>query len=319
MKPEASTEKIAEGFLDTPVVLFIFRRPETTAKVFREIRKARPKKLYIVSDGARFEKLGESELVSRTREVVANIDWPCEVSRIYATTNLGLRERILSGLDEVLAKEEQAIVLEDDCLPSESFFSFCSEMLNKHATNENVALVSGFNFAPTKNTDEDYFFTYSTYIWGWATWARTWKEFRAARQVEAWSENEIHSIKDTFASKIQKVEFLGMMAIAHTLNTWDISLAVWVRQNRKLTVVPSVNLIENIGFGADATHTKFEAFDVQVPASNFLAPIRHPEETRAAMKLERRMWRQKSLRWVVFPIKHPLRFLGSALAYLKNR
>ena len=319
MKSHVSPEETTEVFLETPVVFFVFRRPETTARVFREIRKARPKKLYIVSDGARIEKLGEAELVSRTREVVANIDWPCEVSRIYATTNLGLRERILSGLDEVLAKEQKVIVLEDDCLPSESFFSFCSEMLNKHVANEKVALVSGFNFAPSKNPNQDYFFTHSTYIWGWATWARTWKEFRSAQQVEAWSKNETDSIKETFASKIQEREFLGMMAIADTLNTWDISLAVWVRQNRKLTVVPRINLIENIGFGADATHTKFEAFDVQVPASNFFGPIKHPRETRAAMKLERRMWRQKSLRWVVFPIKHPLRFLGLVLAYLKNR
>jgi hypothetical protein len=110
-----------------------------------------------------------------------------------------------------------------------------------------------------------------------------------------------------------------MMAIAESLNTWDISLAVWVRQKRKLTVVPRINLIENIGFGADATHTKFEAFDVQVPANNFLGPIRHPLESEASVKLERRMWRQKSLRWAVFPIRHPLRFLGLVFSYLKNR
>jgi hypothetical protein len=110
-----------------------------------------------------------------------------------------------------------------------------------------------------------------------------------------------------------------MMAIADTLNTWDISLAVWVRQDRKLTVVPRLNLIENIGFGADATHTKFEAFDVQVPGSNFLEPLRHPLYIGASMKIERRMWRQKSLRWLGFPIKHPLRFLGLVIAYLKNR
>jgi hypothetical protein len=305
--------------LDTPVVLFIFLRPETTAKVFAEIRKAKPKKLYLVADGPRADSRREEILVARTREVVSNVDWPCQVSRLYSPENLGLRRRILSGLDEVFSREEKAIVLEDDCLPSESFFSFCSQLLARYSDSKDVSLVSGFNFAPSKDQEKDYFFSHSAYIWGWATWARTWKEFRASPQVESWSKQETEYIKRTFASKIQMKEFFGLMSIADTLNTWDISLAVWVRQKEKLTIVPRINLIENIGFGADATHTKFEAFDVQIPAMNFLRPIKHPFEVELSSKLERRMWREKSLRWVTFPLKHPIRFLNLVLDYLKNR
>jgi hypothetical protein len=304
--------------LDTPVVFFIFRRPETTARVFEEIRKAKPKKLYLVADGPRAGMQGERELVGRTRGVVSNVDWPCEVIEIYAPENLGLRQRIFSGLDEVFSEEEKAIVLEDDCLPSESFFSFCSELLTRYSDNDQIAIVSGFNFAPAKSLTQDYFFSRSTYIWGWATWARTWKDFRSAPQVEAWSKQEKESIRETFASKIQMKEVFGLMAIADTLNTWDISLAVWVRQQRKLSILPRLNMIENIGFGAEATHTKFEAFDVQLPRCNFLTPLKHAEDIRVDDRLEKKMWRRKSLRWVTFPLQHPVRFLSIFARYIRN-
>jgi hypothetical protein len=114
-------------------------------------------------------------------------------------------------------------------------------------------------------------------------------------------------------------EFLGMMAIADTLNTWDISLAVWIRQAQKLTIVPRLNLVENIGFGAEATHTKFEAFDVQIPSSNYSAALIHPKEIAADSKTERVMWRKKTSRWITFPAKHPLRTIRSLVSYLKNR
>jgi hypothetical protein len=301
------------------VAFFIFRRPETTSRVFAEIRKARPKKLYVIADGAREGKPEEQELVRRTRDVVSEIDWPCQVTRVYAEQNMGLRQRIFTGLDHVFLKEDSAIVLEDDCLPSQSFFSFCSELLEVHEKNKNVALVSGFNFAPSNRLQADYFYSTSTYIWGWATWARTWKEFRASPQVESWTRQETEDIKSTFVSKIQMREFLGMMAIADTLNTWDISLAVWIRQAQRLTIIPRLNLVENIGFGAEATHTKFEAFDVQIPSSNYSAALIHPKEIAPDIKTERVMWRKKTSRWVTFPAKHPLRTIRSLVSYLKNR
>ena len=304
---------------NSAVAFFIFRRPETTARVFAEIRKARPRKLYVIADGARDGKPEEQQLVQRTRDVVSEIDWPCEVTRVFAEQNLGLRQRIFTGLDHVFSKENSAIILEDNCLPSQSFFSFCSELLQAHEKNENVALVSGFNFAPSKLMQADYFYSTSTYIWGWATWARTWKEFRTSPQVESWTTEETEEIKGTFASRIQMKEFLGMMSIADTLNTWDISLAVWVRQSKKLTIVPRLNLVENIGFGAEATHTKFEAFDVQLPSSDYSAALIHPKVIAADFKTERGMWRKKTSRWVTFPAKHPIRTIRSFVSYFKNR
>jgi hypothetical protein len=182
-----------------------------------------------------------------------------------------------------------------------------------------VALVSGFNFAPSKRLQTDYFYSTSTYIWGWATWARTWQAFRASPQVESWTKEERDRIKGTFASKIQMKEFLGMMSIADKLNTWDISLAVWIRQAKLLSIIPRINLIENIGFGIEATHTKFEAFDVQTKRSNFSGPLVHPKHVLYEPGTEKRMWREKSIRWLTFPAKHPIQFVRRCLDYLRIR
>jgi hypothetical protein len=304
--------------LETPVAFFIFRRPETSRRVFEQIKTVKPKTLYIISDGPRDGNPQEKDLVTKTREAVEDIDWPCKVTKVYSDVNIGLRERILTGLDEVFAREQQAIVLEDDCLPSRSFFSFSSEMLAKYANKPNIALVSGSNFAPSKKVKEDYFFSRSTYIWGWATWQRAWHEFRNSPQVETWSEKEITELKSTFASKFQMKEFIELMRIAHSLNTWDVSLAVWVRQASKLTIVPRLNLIENIGFGEGATHTKFEAFDAQVPKSDFETEISHPGVIEPDNKIEQLMWLRKRSRWITFPLSHPLLFLRAITNYLKN-
>lgn len=305
--------------LSVPVVFIIFNRPQETAKVFYAIRKSRPSKLFIVADGPRPGVVSDIESSKATRRVVEAIDWPCEVTRVYSEKNLGLRERILTGLDLVFNSVEMAIILEDDVLPDQTFFKFCEDLLAHHYANSEVALVSGYNFAPVKNRDADYFFSNSTYIWGWATWARTWKSFRSAAQVEEWSPEEINTLEKSFASQLQARDFLSMMKIAKDLNTWDISFAVWIRQAGLKTIVPFSNLVDNIGFGPSATHTKFEAFDAQAPVSGLSRSVIHPRSLEVNQKHEKNMWRRKALRWISFPALHPFNFLGRIFRYLKIR
>jgi hypothetical protein len=294
----------------TPIAFFLFRRPETTELVFQSIRRARPETLFLIADGPRAQVSGEIQLCNQTRDVVKEIDWPCQVFRIYSEYNLGLRERILSGLDEVFSVVDRAIILEDDCLPNTSFFTFCEDLLKKYENSTEIALVSGFNFAPTKNSKFDYYFSKSASIWGWATWAKKWKTFRTSPQVESWSKFELQEISKTFHSILQRRDFIALAKIAGTLNTWDVSVAVWVRQNKLLTVVPFTNLVSNIGFGEQATHTKFEAFDVQIPTENLGGAVRHPEQISYHRKHEVWAWRRKSLRWITFPISHPFEFIS---------
>ena len=305
--------------METPIVLIIFRRPEATARVFEEIKTSRPKKLFIIADGPRSDDPHEAELTAKTRNVVENINWPCEVIQIFSEKNLGLRERVLSGLDEVFAKVDRAIILEDDCLPSQSFFTFCSTLLEEYSNSSKVGIISGFNFSPYKDNGSDYFFSRSPHVWGWATWASIWKEFRSAPQVESWTKSEIMKIRSTFASRLQRAEFLWLMEIANTLNTWDISLFVWMRQSGYLSAIPRLNLVSNIGFGNGATHTKFEAFDLELPATNFDRPIQIEPQITTNFKLERQIWRKRRFRWFSYPATHPIRFLRRVLSFILSK
>jgi hypothetical protein len=305
--------------LETPVVFIVFRRPDSTARVFEEIKKAQPKKLFIIADGPRRENPEEAILTSRTRSVIENVTWPCEVIHIFSENNLGLRERVLSGLDEVFATVDQAIILEDDCLPSQSFFAFCSTLLGEYSNNQQVGIISGFNFSPYVDKGSDYFFSRSPHVWGWATWASTWNQFRSAPQVESWSKAETAKILSTFSSRFQRAEFLWLMRIAKTLNTWDISLFVWMRQSGFLSVIPRINLVSNIGFGSGATHTKFEAFDLELPASNFSEPLKIASEVKTDHKLERRIWRKRRWKWFSYPITHPMLFSRKILSFILSK
>jgi hypothetical protein len=221
-------------------------------------------------------------------------------------------------LDFTFAKYPQAIVLEDDCLPDLSFFSYASELLHKYSENPVVGTIAGSNFAPYKG-DFDYHFSKSHYIWGWASWRRTWEAFRSSPQVESWSEDEIRALRPGFASRDQASGFFEMMRQAKALNTWDVSFAVWLRQNELLATVPKFNLIENIGFGEGATHTVFESFDVHMTRQTLAPPIRHPQIVSWDDVRERRMWRSKRMRWIIFPLSHPFDFLRRVLAYLRAR
>ncbi len=303
----------------SPVALFIFRRPQHTKRVLQSIREYAPPRLYVIADGARPQVAGEAELVIETRRVIDEVDWPCEVITQYAESNLGLRQRILTGLDFVFDREESAVILEDDCVASRSFFHYCQELLSTYASDPKIGMISGANFAPYRSIVADYHFSRSPYIWGWATWARVWHSFRSSPQVEAWDTGVYKEVKESFATKGQAKAFLAMMGEAERLHTWDVSLAVWFRLSGLLAAVPRTNLVKNIGFGTEATHTKFEAFDVDVPAGELPPILKHPSSWEADSRRERIMWRSKQLKWITFPLLHPVDFSKRFLRYLRVR
>ena len=164
--------------METPIAFFIFRRPETTRRVFEQIRKVKPLKLFVVADGGRNEE--EWKKCHAARAVIEAVDWPCEVIKNYADKNFGCKIRISSGLDWVFQNTEKAIILEDDTLPHESFFRFSEELLRHYKDNPKIMHISGVNFQQ-KNSDfrcsDSYYFSRLPHIWGWATWKRAWKNY----------------------------------------------------------------------------------------------------------------------------------------------
>ena len=162
--------------MQSPVVMIIFRRPETTARVFAQVAKAKPKKLLVVADGPRKQKQGEHEKCAATRAIIDRVDWDCEVLKNYSDDNLGLRTRVTTGLGWVFDTVDRAIILEDDIAPHNSFFRFCDELLQKYADDPRIGSIGGTNLLKgARSSPYSYYFARLHNIWGWATWARAWK------------------------------------------------------------------------------------------------------------------------------------------------
>jgi hypothetical protein len=302
------------------VVLLFFNRPETTRRVMAQIRRARPKTLYLVQDGARPNVPGEQALVEITRNVAEDVDWDCTVIREYADENLGLRKRVVSGLDRVFSDVERAIIVEDDCVANDSFFAFCEDMLARYADNEQVGTVSGNNFLRGRFVTQDsYFFSPDVRIWGWATWRRVWQDFSRDGLDDEWSSDEVSRVLAGFPSPSRKKALMSTAANAHNLDSWALPFVLHCQRRNLLSVVPEVNLVKNIGFGSSSTHTRFESFTDEIPTKRLEFPLRHPEavvRNDEAGKLEHALHRKM---WFTFPLTHPISFLGRVFRYLLSR
>lgn len=244
--------------LRTPVAFIIFNRPDQTARVFAEIAKARPAKLLVVADGPRPDHPGEREACLAARSVLDQIQWPCEVLTNFAESNLGCKRRVSSGLDWVFEQVEEAIILEDDCLPHETFFPFCAQLLEKFRDDERVGMICGSNFQRGKRrSPHSYFFGLHVAVWGWASWRRVWRNYDV--EMRHWSQFRDTSwladlLVNPVAVKYWQATFEGAFRGEH--DTWDWQLFFsWWSQNM-LAVIPDRNLVSNIGFGSGATRTR---------------------------------------------------------------
>lgn len=264
--------------MDTPVAFFIFNRPATTQRVFDAIAAARPRTLLVVADGPRSDRQSDASDCSATRAITERIEWPCDVRRLYAENNLGCRSRVSSGLDWVFSQAAEAIVLEDDCLPSPDFFPFCELLLDRYRDDERVMHISGTSFQRDNNrTPHSYYFSKYTHIWGWASWRRAWAAYDVS--LRSWpSLRGSTLIKDWFDSAIEQEFWTRVFDDLHAGgNTWDgqWTYACWA--NRGLGIVPARNLVSNIGFGTAATHTTGESIDADMPTGT-LGAFSHPEQ-----------------------------------------
>lgn len=249
--------------IDIPVVLIFFNKVDSTKKVFEHIRKVQPQVFYLVSDGPRASKDKEEETVFFLRKWVEdNIDWDCSVKKIYSKENMGCKKRVVSGLNEVFSKEEYAIILEDDCLPKKSFFNYCQKLLKYYKNDERIMLISGNNQVPLKSYEitDDYTFSKNVWIWGWATWARSWHLYDG--EITDWDKNKVKKIlKQNLLSefRIKELEKAIERVYRHEIDTWDYQWCYCVWKNNGLAIVPKYNLIDNLGFNiAEALHTTGE-------------------------------------------------------------
>jgi hypothetical protein len=270
--------------LETPVAFLLFNRPETTARVFAEIARARPRRLLVVADGPRTPE--EAPKCAAARAVIDRVDWDCEVLTNYSDVNLGCKRRVSSGLDWVFEQCEEAIVLEDDCMPHPTFFRYCAELLNYYRDDARVMMISGNNFQRgQKRGSGSYYFSCYTHIWGWASWRRAWQWYDV--EMKRWPVlRDTPWLADWHGDRAAAGHWRLVLekCFAGQMDTWDIQwmFSCWTRQG--LAALPNINLVSNVGFGAEATHTKEDIYGVaELPAEPMAFPLKHP----AAIEIRR--------------------------------
>lgn len=241
--------------IKTPILFLIFSRPDTTQMVFQAIRKARPGRLFVAADGPRENRPEEAEKCQACRAIIDQVDWECEVHTLFRETNLGLKLAVSSAITWFFDQVEEGIILEDDCIPSQSFFCFCQELLEKYRDDERVMSICGNNFQDGRERgDGTYYFSRVPGIWGWATWRRAWKLFDPESKTFP-QFKEQQQIKNIFQDKISQRFFISKIQDARNGgNTWGFPWVYAVLANNGLCATPNVNLVSNCGCGPDAVH-----------------------------------------------------------------
>lgn len=265
--------------LEIPVLFIVFNRPDTTKKVFERIRIARPSRLYFAADGPREFVEGEKQRCEEVREIIKSVDWPCEVHTLIHKNNLGCKFAPTQALDWFFDNEECGIILEDDCVPSSDFFHFCQTLLHKYRNINEVYAICGTNFQSHINYDENtYYFSRYFQAWGWASWRRAW--IKNDIEMSFWPKWR--------SDKAWKSFFDDKTAINHWEKTfdkvfnneiksaWDFSWLASIWFNKGLVVVPRANLISNIGFGVNATHTTNPNDELANRLTEKISEIKHP-------------------------------------------
>jgi hypothetical protein len=263
----------------TPIIFIVFNRPSQTRTVFEAIARQRPARLLIIADGPRSSKPGEAENCLQVRDIVSHIDWPCEVSTNIASSNLGCKNRIISGLNWAFSLVEEAIILEDDCLPDPSFFPFCQELLCRYRDDNRVSMIAGTNFAwRATHPEPSYFFSQATHIWGWATWRRAWSRYD--EHLSQWPAIRASGLLEEAFGEPRVVRYwtkiFDQMHTGTGPNTWDYQWAYTNLVEHSIIAVPHTNLITNIGFGVDATHTVDNDPDMVLRSAPIEFPLVHP-------------------------------------------
>lgn len=269
-----------EAQLETPVAFVLFRRPDRTRRVFEAIRRARPRRLFLIADGPRPGVAEEQLGCEQARAVVEEVDWTCEVTRDFSDANVGLKHRLPSGLDGVFREVDRAIVLEDDCLPHETFFRFCDELLDRYAAQERVMHIAGSQLMRNPPPlQASYHLSRYVHVWGWATWRRAWRHFDV--QLRVWHDLD-HTERDQrlrsmFGDQSERRYWRYVWDNSREIENWDAQWSYALLAREGLAANPNRNLISNIGFGTDATNATEDPLGIAArPLEGIRFPLEHP-------------------------------------------
>ncbi|QNJ12215.1 hypothetical protein [Synechococcus sp. M16.1] len=243
---------------ETPVLLLLFNRPKETQQVIDALQVVRPSKIYVAIDGPRKNNEKDIKLISEVESIIENINWSCNIRTLKRVNNVGCKNAVSDAIDWLFNNEEEAIIIEDDCLPSESFFFFCEKMLAKYRHDSRIAQICGFN---PLNIDRamkyDYFYSYLGSVWGWATWKRAWQNYDISMHdwPDIMSKNQLQY--QYISSLLRNQRYIAYEKTYNgKISTWDYQWAYTRAINNQLCVIPSKSLIKNLGCNDDGTNIK---------------------------------------------------------------
>lgn len=265
--------------LQTPILFLVFNRPEYTARVFARIREVKPRFLFVVADGARDTHSEDIQKCKQVREIIQNgVDWDCQLKTVFRTKNFGCGKGPAHAITWFFEQVQEGIVLEDDCLPTSAFFDFCEAALTEFRLDERIIAVSGFNvLGEWKSNKYDYFFSDGG-NWGWASWRRAWKlfdyEMSSWRSLDEATRNRVLEFYPDFDEMYKKIT-------QQNYDAWDVQWHFVRLITNTISITPTRNLVQNIGFGANATHTfDYDSSFAKVPVfeQSYSLPLVGPLE-----------------------------------------
>lgn len=263
--------------IDIAILFLVFNRPEITQRTFDQIKRQQPKLLYVAADGPRINYPDDIELCKKTKAVIEQVDWDCDVKKLYSDHNLGCGLGPVKGINWFFENVEEGIIIEDDCIPNDSFFHFCTNLLERYKNNDQVKLICGTSYQNRPLNNDSYYFSKYPHVWGWASWRRTWKDYNFDISTE--SINTLNTVIDkTFNKKRDRKMWKdNMKMIVNGLDAWDYQLMYWMWKNDGICITPWKNLISNIGFGQHATHTYDANSSQSAMKQHELIEINHPK------------------------------------------
>lgn len=263
--------------MDEPILIIAFNRPDQLAQLIQRLREIKPSKVYVAIDGPRSDRADEEDRVMACRNLVETIDWPCEIHRLFHDRNHGCGLGVSTAITWFFEHVDRGIILEDDIIPDPSFFGFCTELLDRYEHDERVFAVTGCNFVPSSaqtRPRDAYRFSRVAHIWGWATWRRSWKSYRL--DIKGWQRDlPVRRLWRSSGGSLSGTLFWAMtfeLMARKQVDTWDAQLVYAAMSQGQLIATCNTNLVANIGFGDDATHTR-EIVDIQ-PVGSVALPTR---------------------------------------------
>ena len=265
---------------DVPVLVLGFNRPDQVRKLIDRLREVKPERIFFAVDGPRSTVETDSDLVAETQSLANEFNWGCEVSTHFQKSNLGCAQGVTAGINWFFTQVSEGIILEDDVIPTGSFFQYSSELLNKFRFDQRVWCISGSNRLPDQELSAEFSYRFSAIpqVWGWATWRDRWENY--SLDIQGWRARGLSNRQlfkavgyspEAFVYWSANFELMAKMAV----DTWDIQLVNAAMRNKAFAVVPNVNLVENIGWGSEATHTREVPRSIQ-PVKEMQFPLRHP-------------------------------------------